>query len=85
MTTILIERSDPMATTALEQYLDSAVGDVTETYVAESKGDEFDEVDAAALARNLLDDFAVTWERKDGLRRLVLVGAWEVDPTTVTT
>jgi hypothetical protein len=33
-----------------------------------------------SIADQVVAHYGVTWERKDGLRRLVLCGDWTVDP-----
>jgi hypothetical protein len=38
---------------------------------------------AVADAGRLVDEFEVHFEHRDGLRRVVLTGEWEVDPAVV--
>ena len=44
---------------------------------------EIEDDDARALADQILVGYAAHFEYRDSLRRVVLTGAWEVDPSAV--
>lgn len=61
------QRTDPMAATVAE----NAIYELLERRKAD---------DPRGEARAVVDEFYATFEQRDGQRRLVLTGSWEVDP-----
>jgi hypothetical protein len=77
------ERNDPLATTRAEQ----GAQRVAERTIRDAglywDGTVSREVAQVDVPRAIVASYAAREEHADGLRRLVLYGSWEVDPTAV--
>ena len=45
--------------------------------------DVYEAIDTSLVAATVTDSFNIRFERRDGKRRVVLTGEWEVDPAAV--
>jgi len=67
--------------THTDQLANNAAGHAI-TDILDRAGDGID-LDSDVVGRLVADAHEVTWEQRDGLRRLVLRGTWEIDPAAI--
>jgi hypothetical protein len=73
----ITERTDPAAAHRAEHHVQDLMED------AISRGVDGPSLHVEQAAVKVVDSFTAHFERRDGLRRVVLTGEWEVDPAVV--
>lgn len=74
----ITEHTDPAAAHRAEQHIQDLMEDAIQ------RGTAGPELHVEGAAVKVVDSFTAHFEHRDGLRRVVLTGEWEVDPAAVT-